>query len=74
MQETDFTECDLTNAVFDRCDLSRSTFENTILVKADFRTSVHFSIDPATNRLKKARFSLNNLSGLLDRYDIEIEP
>ena len=74
MQETDFTESDLSNAVFDRCDLSRATFEKTILVKADFRTAVHFSINPASNRIKKAKFSAGNLSGLLDPFDIEIEP
>jgi len=74
MQETDFTECDLSNAVFDRCDLSRATFDKTILVKADFRTAVHFSINPSSNRVKKARFSADNLSGLLDPFDIEIEP
>jgi fluoroquinolone resistance protein len=74
MQETDLTECDLTGAVFDRCDFTRATFDKTILVGADFRTAFRFSIDPAGNRLKKAKFSMSNLSGLLDKYDIEIEP
>jgi uncharacterized protein YjbI with pentapeptide repeats len=72
LAETDFTECDLTGAVFDRCDLNRSKFSHTNIEKADFRTSVNYSIDPEQNRLKKARFSLPDVAGLLDKYDIEI--
>ncbi len=73
LHEADFTECDLSGAVFDHCDLAGATFEQTILEKADFRTAFNFSIDPATNRIKKARFSLAGLPGLLGRYDIEID-
>ena len=73
LRETDFAGCDLTSAVFDNCDLERATFENTILEKADFRTSVHYSIDPEINRLKKAKFSLSGLVGLLEKLDIEID-
>jgi len=69
----DFSECDLTGAIFDECDLSRATFDRTTLVKVNFRTSYNFSIDPEINLLKKAKFSLTNISGLLDKYDIEID-
>jgi len=51
----------------------RAAFENTILEKADFRTSFNYSIDPEKNRIRKARFSLAGISGLLDKYDIEID-
>lgn len=74
LQETDFTECDLSGAVFDQCDLSKAMFENTILEKADFRTAYHYTIDPTINRIKKARFSLSGVVGLLAQYDIEITP
>jgi len=68
----DLTECDLASAVFDHCDLAGATFENTILEKADLRTSFNYSIDPERNRVKKAKFSLQGLPGLLNKYDIEI--
>jgi len=71
--ETDFTESDLTDSVFSECDLTRAVFDSTIIEKADFRTSYNFSIDPERNRIKKAKFSLSGITGLLDKYDIEID-
>jgi uncharacterized protein YjbI with pentapeptide repeats len=59
--EVDFAECDLSNAIF------------TNLEKADFRTSVNYSIEPSQNRLKKAKFSLSEVYGLLHKFDIEID-
>ncbi|QED39043.1 pentapeptide repeat-containing protein [Antarcticibacterium arcticum] len=73
MRETDFTETNLSNAVFDSCDLSGTTFSNSILQKADLRTSQNFSIDPEVNSITAARFSRANIAGLLGRYKIIIE-
>lgn len=73
LRETDFSEADLSSAVFDNCDLAGAVFENTLLEKADFRTAYNYSIDPELNRIKKARFSINGIAGLLDKYDIDIE-
>ena len=73
LSEVDFTQADLTNAVFDHCDLSSAKFENTILEKTDLRTSHSFSINPELNKIKKAKFSIHGIAGLLDKYDIEIE-
>lgn len=73
LRDVDFTECDLTSAVFDECDLANATFERTIIEKADFRTAFNYSIDPESNKVKKARFSTAGLAGLLDKYDINIE-
>ena len=73
LKETDFTECDLTNSVFDHCDLTGAKFENTVLEKTDFRTSFNYSIDPEINKIKKARFALAGIQGLLDKYDIIID-
>jgi fluoroquinolone resistance protein len=72
--EADFTDSDLTSSVFDGCDLAGAKFENTMLEKADFRTSINYSIDPELNRIKKAKFSQSGISGLLDKYNIEIDP
>lgn len=73
LTEVDFSDCDLSASIFDMCDLLNAKFENTILEKADFRTAYHYSIDPELNRIKKAKFSLEGIGGLLDKYDIEIE-
>jgi fluoroquinolone resistance protein len=73
LQEVDFTNADLSGATFENCDLTGATFENTMLEKADFRTARNFSIDPEINKIKKARFSLEGIIGLLNKYDIEIE-
>lgn len=73
LHEVDFTEADCTNLVFYNCDLARAVFSNTILEKADFRTSYNYSIDPELNRIRKAKFSSSGISGLLDKYDIEID-
>ena len=73
LQETDFTKCDLTSAVFDNCDLTRAIFDNVNMEKADFRTSFNYSIDPEINQIKKAKFFLRGISGLLDKHDIEVE-
>lgn len=73
IREVDFTETDLTSAIFDNCDLEKTVFENTIIEKADFRTSFHYSIDLERNKIKKAKFSLSGVVGLLNKYDIEIK-
>ena len=73
LHEVDFTETELTGSVFDNCDMAGAIFDNSILEKADFRTSGNYSINPETNRIKKAKFSVTGITGLLDKYDIEIE-
>jgi uncharacterized protein YjbI with pentapeptide repeats len=73
LSEVDFTETDLTSSLLDNCDLSGARFERTILEKADLRTSRNYSIDPELNKIKKAKFSIHGIAGLLDKYDIEIE-
>jgi uncharacterized protein YjbI with pentapeptide repeats len=73
LHEVDFTECDLTQAVFDTSSLHLSRFDRTILEKADLRSAVDYSIDPESNRIKKAKFALLGLGGLLEKYDIVID-
>jgi len=72
LQETDFTETDLSSSILDNCDLTGATFENSNIEKADFRTAFNFSINPERNRVRKAKFSLSGIAGLLDQFDIEI--
>lgn len=73
LQEVDFTETDLSGCLFEQCDFLKATFGNTILEKSDLRTSYNYSIDPEVNRIKKAKFSIQGVGGLLDKYDIIIE-
>ena len=73
MQEIDFSECDLSGASFDGCDLKDARFEHSNLEKCDFRKAFDYIIDPQKARLKKAKFSLEGLPGLLYNYDIIIE-
>jgi uncharacterized protein YjbI with pentapeptide repeats len=70
--QVDFTEADLTEVVFENCNLEQTIFNNTVIEKTDFRTAYNFSIDPEMNKIRKTRFSSDGLSGLLDKYDIEV--
>ena len=74
LKGVDFTEADLRNALFRGCDLLNATFEHTNLEYADLRTSLNYSMDPENNRLKGAIFSVPGVLGLLDKYQIEIDP
>ncbi len=73
LHEVDFTECDLTASSFENCDLQRAIFMQCNLQKADFRTSFNYVLDPELNRIKKAKFSLLGVPGLLYKYDIHID-
>ncbi len=71
--ETDFIETDLTASVFDACDLQNARFEDSNLEKVDFRTSLNIGFNPNKNHIKKAKFSKENVLGLLNDFDIIIE-
>jgi len=73
LQEADFSEADLSGTFFENCDLLQSTFFHTNLEKANFTSAFNYSINPENNRLRKARFSIPEVTGLLDIYGIEIE-
>lgn len=73
LHEVDFVESDLTNSIFNNCDLKDAIFDNTILEKVDFRTSFNYVIDPENNKIKKAKFSVKGVTGLLKKYNIVIE-
>jgi uncharacterized protein YjbI with pentapeptide repeats len=68
----DFTEADLTSSRFNKCDLKNALFDQTTLEKVDFSTSRNFSIDPDINRIKNAKFSIPEVIGLLEKYQIKI--
>jgi len=72
MVETDFTEADLSDCKFDNCNLNRAFFDRTVLKNADLSTAYNFTFNPDSNDIKKAKFSVHGLPGLLARYDIRI--
>lgn len=72
LRNVDFAGVDLTGSSFENCDLSAARFENTILDEANFQTACNFTVDPRLNRIKSASFSLQNITGLLGRFDIQI--
>lgn len=73
IHNANFTQADLSKSSFKNCDLFESLFANTNLNTVDFTTSKNFLIDPEMNSLKKAKFLLHDLPGLLYRHDIIIE-
>jgi fluoroquinolone resistance protein len=73
IEEVEFVETDLTNGVFKNCDLHKAVFEQTKLEGADFRTAYNFTFDPELNTLNKAKFSTQNVAGLLSKYKIVIQ-
>jgi fluoroquinolone resistance protein len=83
MKKTEFRECvirdaifsetDLSGALFDNCDLLNTVFIRTDLSHADFRTSRNYTINLEVNTLRKAKFSLSGVVGLLSHYDIIVE-
>ena len=73
VKEVDFAETDLSMAVFKECDLLNTSFIRSILEKTDFRTAINYAFDPELNKIKKAKFSLPGVTGLLSKYQIDIE-
>jgi uncharacterized protein YjbI with pentapeptide repeats len=70
IHEANFTRSNLENAVFENCDLKGAIFSHTKLMKCDFVSAYNFIIDPNENNVRKAKFSLDGLPGLLQKYRI----
>jgi len=73
LKEVDFTHTNMSQSSFLNCDFKNAIFEQTNLEQADLRSSFNFFIDPQNNSIKKARFSKDNLAGLLYKYQLKIE-
>lgn len=68
-----FGETDLRKVIFQNCDLNGSAFHLAKLEKADFRTAKNYSINPASNKIKGALFSLPGAISLLHAFDIKLD-
>ncbi|MBF9236204.1 pentapeptide repeat-containing protein [Hymenobacter sp. BT683] len=73
LDEADFADADLSGAVFQDCSLAGAVFQKTQLVGADFTTATGFTIDPESNPLLNARFSLHGLLGVVSKYGLVVE-
>ena len=72
LKESHFTDTALSGADFSHVDLSGTTFHECDLSKADFSTATHYDIDPQTNNIKQAKFSLPEAVGLLRGFEVVI--
>ncbi|GAB2543841.1 pentapeptide repeat-containing protein [Spirosoma aerophilum] len=70
--EARFLNCDLSGALFRNCNLELTVFATNVLTQTDFSSSYNLSLDPDGNKLKKTKFSLHSLPGLLTKYDIVV--
>ncbi|NVJ53840.1 MAG: pentapeptide repeat-containing protein [Campylobacteraceae bacterium] len=73
IKDTGFEECNLDRATFDNCDLELSSFISNSLIKANFETSKNYFIDPKSNDLKDASFSLPEALSFLSLLPIKIK-
>ncbi len=73
LEEANFADADLTGAVFADCALAGAVFQNTRLAGADFTTATGFVIDPETNPLLGACFTLAGLPGVVAKFGLVVE-
>lgn len=72
IRECIFGDANLTSATFDDCDLEGTLFHNTKLEKADFSSAKNYAINPVTNSIKGAKFTLPEAVSLLRAFGIDL--
>ncbi|MBL8965732.1 MAG: pentapeptide repeat-containing protein [Spirochaetaceae bacterium] len=75
---SEFRDCDFQNTFLVEADFSEAVFDNTLfhnsdLQRASFYRAAGYSIDPGTNKLKKAVFSVPEVLSLLGPLGIVIK-
>lgn len=73
LKDANFSNTQLGQAVFSQCNLEGALFNRTQLRQADLSSAYQFAIDPELNDIKRAKFSLQGLAGLLTKHEIQIE-
>jgi uncharacterized protein YjbI with pentapeptide repeats len=73
LRECYFAECDLSGTSFDECVMAGTTFERCDLSGADLRTAIGYVVNPLDNRVARARFSEQNLAGLVSELGVVVE-
>ncbi len=72
-RRSDFINCDLREAVFSESRFEESGFSECRLEEADFRNAAGYRIDPFSNRLKGAFFSLPEAVSFLGFLGIVVD-
>lgn len=73
LHDADFLQSDFSESIFSGSDLLNARFEETNISKSNFMGAINYQINPITNRVKGAKFSLSEAIGLLTGFDIIIE-
>ncbi|MFT5701440.1 MAG: fluoroquinolone resistance protein [Desulforhopalus sp.] len=73
LKEVDFSETNLSKTDCRYSDFSGARFNNTNLSYANFTRATAYSIHPASNILRKTKFSLPEAISFLDTLDIILE-
>jgi uncharacterized protein YjbI with pentapeptide repeats len=83
LPRTAFTDCTIREATFDQTDLAHvdfggsdltgTTFARCELNKTDFRRAVGLLLDPAVNRVKGARVSVDAAVAYVQTFGIDVE-
>lgn len=71
--DADFSEANLAGVKLADCDLAGARFSRTNLERADLTTARNYVLDPTVNKVRKARFSLPDVLGLLEGFDIVVD-
>lgn len=69
----DFYDSSLVNADFSNSNFKDTIFDNTNLTKANFTDAKGYNINPQTNKIAKAIFTMPDVINLLNQLDIIIK-
>ena len=68
----DYDNCTFRGCTFSDGFLDNAIFDASNLQQADFSLSHNMILDPERNQLKNARFSSENVKGLLVKYKVQV--
>ena len=72
IHQSDFFQTNLSKSNFSGSDLQDTLFEDTELTEADFTNAKNYSINPLTNKVKNAQFTMPDAIHLLDALEVNI--
>lgn len=72
MMEASFADAEVKNSTFAACNLERTDFDGADITQCDFATSYNYTVNPTRTKLRKARFSKDQLEGLVAHLGIVV--
>lgn len=73
LSQVDFADANLQKAVFRESNLNAAVFDGANLSNSDFREAVNYQINPLKNKIENAKFSKEQVFGLLSAFKIVVE-